>query len=36
MKNGLSSIVGYENNDKGKPIINPESGYTEWFFLLVM
>ena len=29
MKNGLSPIVGYENNDKGKPIFNPESGYTE-------
>ncbi|WP_319481828.1 RagB/SusD family nutrient uptake outer membrane protein [uncultured Draconibacterium sp.] len=29
MDNGLSPILGYENGDKTKPIINPESGYTE-------
>ena len=35
MKNGLSPIVGYENNDKGKPIINAESGYSEEGFSTV-
>lgn len=29
MKNGLSPILGYENGDRSKPIINSESGYVE-------
>ena len=32
MENGLSPILGYENNDYSKPIINPASGYTETGF----
>lgn len=32
MKNGLSPILGYENGDKTKPIINSESGYSETGF----
>lgn len=32
MRNGLSPILGYENGDKTKPIINTESGYTETGF----
>ncbi|WP_106831931.1 RagB/SusD family nutrient uptake outer membrane protein [Parabacteroides pacaensis] len=29
MENGLPPILGYENGDVGKPIINPKSGYVE-------
>lgn len=29
MENGLPPILGYENNDYSRPIINPASGYTE-------
>lgn len=35
MKNGLSPILGYENNNRSKPIINPESGYVEKGFSTV-
>lgn len=29
MNNGLPPILGYENNDVGRPIINTQSGYSE-------
>ena len=29
MSNGLPPILGYENNDVGRPIINAQSGYSE-------